>query len=435
MAKLHGKRNTVLAGSLVLMAIVGCLVAIIVLGGALEVLGKREYIVRFPMETGVGGLVEGSAVQVGGFEVGAVRNVTPVIQDGVFAEALDVHISIDDRVRFRQGARGLLQRPLVGGLSSINFRNLGDPDAPVLDEGAVLPGAVAPAEILASAGYGERQADALRELIEAAREGAANFRDVSTRLRDDVTPRIDNIFASVENDYPTWSQDVTATLDSVNRATTRAPDIAQDIETAINSIRQDANRATDAIVSNGAAFEDTLATMTGFIDELEQSRNSAESFLRQLDEDLAPAALTLVQDTQNAIAEADAVVERAAAVLGEQSPTIRRTLANVRLASQELRFFTAEVRRSPWRLLYRPDQRELEYELLYDTARRYAAAIADLRETTASLEAVLASDNPRLAGEGADVEQLVNSINDAAERYRQAEQLFMDELMQRAGDD
>ncbi len=430
MAKLHGRRNNVLAGTLVILAIVGATFAIILLGGALDVLGKRQYMVRFPLDIGVGGLVEGSAVQVGGLEVGAVREVRPVVDDGAFTGFIDVEIAVDDRVVFRHGAEALLQKPLVGGLSSINFMGLGESAAAVVEPDEIIPGRIAPPEILASAGYGEAQAQALRALIDAAAEGAENFRAISSSLRDSTLPRIDRLTERVDADYPLWSQNVTSTLESVNATAERAPDIADGVRDAIETVRTNAGRATDAIVSNGAAFERTLAEMTAFLDQLEQSRRSAEGFLRQLDEDVAPRATAFLDESREAVEDAGAALERAQSIMGEQSPQIRRSLANFRIASQELRFMTAEVRRSPWRLLYRPDARELEYELLYESARTYAAAVTNLRAATESLEAVISADNPRLAAEGADLAQLKAEVVRAFENYETAQRRFMDELME-----
>jgi ABC-type transporter Mla subunit MlaD len=379
------------------------------------------------MSVGIGGLVPGSAVQVGGLEVGAVAEVRPVLDDGVFSEELDVVIAVDDRVRFRDGAEALLQKPLVGGLSSINFASLGDPNASELDEGDVMPGRISPPELLASAGYGESQALALRQLIDAAARGAGNFEAISQDIRDSLVPRANTVVERVERDYPLWAEDVTATLDNVNTAAERAPDIAEKVEATIDTISENTGRATDAIVSNGEAFESTLAELTAFLDDLAASRQSAESFLRQLDEEIAPQASAFLEDADDALTDAGDALERANSALAEQEPNVRQTLANLRIASQEVRYLTAEVRRSPWRLIYRPDQRELEYELLYDAARSYAAAVTNLRAATESLEATLATD--RLPDDADRLAELKANVESAFASFERAQVRFMTELM------
>ncbi|MFI4871167.1 MAG: hypothetical protein ACIARQ_05090, partial [Phycisphaerales bacterium JB061] len=99
-------------------------------------------------------------------------------------------------------------------------------------------------------------------------------------------------------------------------------------------------------------------------------------------------------------------------------PGILRTLANARLASDQLRLATIEIRRNPWKLLARPDTKELREELFYDAARVYATAASDLQDAGASLEAILA--RPGGADED-EIRALTEELKSAMARYKQAE--------------
>jgi hypothetical protein len=107
-------------------------------------------------------------------------------------------------------------------------------------------------------------------------------------------------------------------------------------------------------------------------------------------------------------------------------------MANFRLASDQLKLTMMEVRRAPWRLLYRPDTKELQYELLYDSARAYATAVSDLRAATESLEAAQAAGGARPATEGATIDELIDQVRRALDAYRLTEEKFVNLLLEKA---
>ena len=91
---MRGTRNNLLAGALVLSCAFGAVVIVVILGGALESLGKREYRVRFTIADGVTGLEAGSRVLVGGRPVGVVRGLDFEIGQTGEADGVSVVISV-----------------------------------------------------------------------------------------------------------------------------------------------------------------------------------------------------------------------------------------------------------------------------------------------------------------------------------------------------
>ena len=132
----------------------------------------------------------------------------------------------------------------------------------------------------------------------------------------------------------------------------------------------------------------------------------------------------LLEDGRAGVADARGTLADVDSLFKEQTPEIRRTMANARLASDQLRLTLGEVRRSPWRLLYRPDQKELEFELLYDATRSYASAVSDLRAASESLQAVSTSGRSETA-DGESIESLLTGMAEAFSKYETAEQRFL----------
>ena len=86
-----------------------------------------------------------------------------------------------------------------------------------------------------------------------------------------------------------------------------------------------------------------------------------------------------------------------------------------------------EVRRSPWRLLYKPDKKELETDNLYDAARSFAMAASAVDSATQSLEAIQLDSNeadPEL------LEKMLENLRALFDRYTDAESTFWEALNQ-----
>ena len=103
----------------------------------------------------------------------------------------------------------------------------------------------------------------------------------------------------------------------------------------------------------------------------------------------------------------------------EESPGVRRTLSSARLAADQLKHATAEIRQSPWRLLQRPTTRELESELIYNAAAMLSSAASDLQTASAALRTVDQSASDE------DVARLVGDVTKAMGAYREAEAALM----------
>ena len=106
-------------------------------------------------------------------------------------------------------------------------------------------------------------------------------------------------------------------------------------------------------------------------------------------------------------------------VVGQRS-VVERALANTQLTSAQMKLAAIEVRRSPWRLLYKPDEIELSTDNIYDAARSFALAAGALDTTAQSLQAVAQSravDDPRFA-------EMVQYLEAVFLKFKDAENTF-----------
>ncbi|HRJ49422.1 MAG TPA: hypothetical protein PKU91_02745, partial [Phycisphaerales bacterium] len=123
----------------------------------------------------------------------------------------------------------------------------------------------------------------------------------------------------------------------------------------------------------------------------------------------------------------ESLATRLDTIVATESSTVRRTMANARLASDQLKLAMMEIRAQPWRLLVQPDTKELQQQLLYDSARSYASALSDLRASATALETITAS-GVRPGIDPAEVARLKRELDEALERYRVAESRLFEQI-------
>lgn len=406
---MRGGRNNLLAGMLVVVCILTAVVVIVMLGGGLERLGKQDYAVRFSVVEGATGLEKGSRVMVGGQQVGVVKFIEFEIDADGSATGVGVTITVDKKIKLQRGAVALLISPLLGGSGTINFQTTGD-GAP-LGANDVIEGRIAPPTMLAQAGYGEEQANQVRNIIRNVNEASEKI----NTFMDDA--RV--IGGDVRAKWPDWSARLDSILKNSDDTMAKGPGIAQSIEDRVASVREIVDLARDYLVENRQGVRDTITSFKNI-------GGDGEKFMARLNNELVDKAAGFLDEGRSALKNADEAFASAKGLLDEQSPNIRRTMANFRLASDQLTATLGEVRRSPWRLLYRPDKRELEYELLYDSARSYAAAVSDLRTAAETLHVL--STGPAAAGDAARAADVARQLDGSFDKYKEAETEFLRQI-------
>jgi ABC-type transporter Mla subunit MlaD len=436
MAPSSVSKNNVIAGIFVIAGIVLAVAVSIMVSGAERWLARTHtYYVRFDLVQGTYGLKSGSIVTLAGQPVGRVTGVEfhRPAGPGSPPEAVDIEISLRADVQLFEDAMVFLERPLLGNLSSINIGSIGEgrveqPQGgdPRLQPGEVLHGSLAPPAFLAQAGYGQEQIQQFRQMIGHASDAVDRINRLTERIVAEADPALAGIRAAVDDinvvtgefreKTPQWTARVDTVLEQAERTATRLEPIADQVsstiahaDAAIADLRQaiEANRpALDRIMAN--IDEAALRVNQESIDRLNSALASAQSGAEQIGE--AGRSLN--------------------AMMQEQLPNVRRILANLRLAADQIKLAGTEVRRNPWRLLYQPGTRELESELFYDAARTYAEAVSDLRAASESLEAISRATIPETIDEQLAAD-LHRRLLESFAAYREAEQRLLDQMIRR----
>jgi len=418
----RGSRNNILAGVFVLGSVLLATFIVIVLSDLDELLTPMHtYTVQFSLADGAEGLGSGSLVKVGGQPVGRVVGWRFELGPNREPTGVNVEIKVRRDLVLYEDAKAYLVMPLLGSNSQINIPYPGDGStvaqaqgaSPRLEPGETLRGELAAPSFLAQAGYGEEQRRQVQEIIRNVNRAAERIDSIAARVQTELDPTVTQIRGIIDDaraissdaraQWPTWRDRVCEIVDAVRDAVAEARQVLAD---------------------NRQRIDSTLRN----IEELSAKANT-EGWQQVQD---------LLARGQRGVDEFAALAERANSLMAESAPQLRTIVANARLASDQLKLTSAEVRAAPWKLLSKPTGRkELENEALYDAARQYALAVSDLRAASASLESVTAAQaaadgQPTTPMQREQVDRLLSEVQAAFERYERAERAFLSRLTGRS---
>ena len=404
-------RNNVRAGIFVTVAIALALGVVLVLTEAWSSLQPmRNYTVSFDVRSGIADLSVGSKVKVGGVPMGRVTAVKPQTTEDPL-RAIHVGIEVDPKVRMYENAIIVLTSPLLGSEAWLDIPSVGDPSGgqPLIDGGMV---AAADSPGLLSLLLGPSNAPSGRNIIRNVEEFSAFLATIEDEYGSRVAPAIDEARALLNRvqheDWPRWAAAVDQIMTSVNSAAERL----------------------DSLVGHGQEIvtesREPISRIVGNLDEASADVNAIAERVR--DETIDQVA-ALLQRGQEGIDAFSSAMRTADAELHAAVPQIQDTLANATLASQQLKLATVEVRRSPWKLLYRPSADELDHELLYEAARSFALAVADLKAASASMDRVVGMMPQPTGDDAATLKRLQQHLLDSFATYQKAQQQLIDVLL------
>lgn len=424
------KANNVMAGLFLVGSLVAAIVVSAIISG-IDFESRSDYTVRFSLADGAAGLRPGSPVTLGGQRIGSVTHVDFYREPTSRRPgAVEVGVRILADIPLFNDALVVMERPLFGANSVVDFVSAGGgPGSARLEEGGVIRGVLAPPPFLAQAGFGPEQRNALREIL----DGITDTVKRTNELLDRVAPEVDPAVAEVRETITAARDTATALRDRMERWGGTTERVLGRVEETSDRLPGLVDRTDDLLDTAKLAVDESREAIERVRDTVDENRprvdrifEHTESIVRGVDEEGVPAFLALVEKGTEELGRAGDAIARVDGALAEELPGLRRAMANARLASEQLRLTTVEVRAQPWRLLIRPTTRELERQLMYDSARSYASAVSDLRAASEALEAAIA------AGAGRDAERmrmLSERLETAFEEYENAERELLDQFV------
>lgn len=379
------QRNELAAGLFILVSIALIIGVVIGVKGLTTLTeSTRSYRARFALDADVGGLQPGAEVRLGGTRAGTVRAVG-IETDPHGVTSIVVEFTLASRFVVRDDAVVRIREALTGA-PVLNIESLGA--GTPLAEGGTLPGQ--PGAISSALSTLAEVAPDVRQVVNEIRGMVGEIRgdsiprahallDSATRTADSLRETSDRARALVEH----VDAKVDPVIDRYNAVADRSAEAAAHLRDILGDTKTDFRATMSNLNAASGAFNERLPKLFDRIDEVAASvrvtLGTAETALREI-KDAATTAKDATADARSLLVSNRGRID--AMIL-----SLRNTASNLENAS-------AEVRRSPWRLLYQPRGEELSNLDLFDTARQFAVGATQLNDAATALRDAL--DDPRV---------------------------------------
>lgn len=418
-------RNNIRAGVFVSIALLLALATIIAVTDAWRALFYRmhEYRVTFNVASGVNNLKQGSEVRVGGVLFGDVTKIEPLIDDGQPFNTIEVTFRLDDRISLFSDAKVFVTSPLIGSEAWLSIPFVGNPT-----KGEPMDGMIEGSESVGmlTTLLGPANAAKANEMVENTRKFSVFLKDVPAEYDQRVVPILDDAGEAVKDirglastirhdNWPGWSDRVDQVMTWAGDATVKLDavfDEGQGLLADARGMVNDNRPQIDTIVDHAEVASENIRDASDHINT--ETLAKVDKFL----------------DTgQEGIESAKTVIETIGQDYDRWAVDVSDALADLRLTGQQLKLASIEVRRSPWKLLYRPSADELEHEQLYEAARAFASAAADLKAASASAQRILDNHADQLVEDQEAFERLQDYLLGSIDRYDKAQRDLFDVLL------
>jgi len=369
----------------------------------------------YTLADGVEGLKPGATVKLGGVPVGSVIKIADRIEDGRVTGQV-VTIQLPERYRIHQDAVIELEKPPIGSGTALNIRDVGIGEV-YREDGPPLQGRRSGSDLvkdmIRELGIKEQQKQQLRTIIERVASVMQQADETFPEVRGKVNDVLDRAAPAVD-DARAVASDTRQVVADFKQRSGGWFDRADRITTNVDRASAD---VSELVTEQGPVVRETIDNAKAGVDNFRAvSQRVREQTMDQVESAIA--------DARGAMDNASQTIDRVKLFVDQQRPVLERALASFQLTAAQLKLASIEIRRSPWRLLYRPKEQELESDNLYDAARSFAQAAEVLDATAESLEATARQDD--ISRE--EIQRMIDRLERLFAEYDKAEQKFWDAL-------
>jgi uncharacterized phage infection (PIP) family protein YhgE len=294
----------------------------------------------------------GSKVRLGGVVVGSVTLVNPRVEGETPTSSIDVTFEIDNQYKLYSNADIHTQVGLLGTgawleITSVGNGVLATSETELIGVSDTLIGQFVglDAEVDIS-----KTLESLRIISEVISEekGALNLLigfEEAQSIRDSIDSAnsalksIDSIVSSTETAWPNWQESVSTILTDSRDLPSKMSDTLSDVKSAVQDVRKN-----------------VLPNVEHAMSSLKESMKSLESISKTYQK-RAPSWSSKISNIVNNV---ESITERAKGLI-------------------------EEIAGSPWKLIYRPKDKDIIYEQLNNASWQLRAVLSELRQTASEL--------------------------------------------------
>jgi len=352
----------------------------------------HQYNVTFTVADGVGTLATGSKVQLGGVIIGQVNTVTPVVVKDEPTTNINVSFEIDKQFSLYSNASIQSRAGLLGSTGWLEISNVGNGE--IATSATQLLGST---ETMMTQLLGRdaevnisKSLKALRKITEAlSNDGGALTMLLGQEESDSLNNAIQSAKSSLES--------LGAILESTGTAW---PDWESSITTILTDSKALPARLDSTLKSVQEMVQDVRTNILPDVEQSMQSLKAAMQNLEAMSSTYKKSSPQWASKISNIIQNANQISERAERAIDEISA-------------------------SPWRLLYRPTDREIAYEQLQAASWQLLTALSDLKESASMLQEASVSPNAPV-----DAASIAETLQESADAFEKARLKILEEMKQ-----
>ena len=121
--------------------------------------------------------------------------------------------------------------------------------------------------------------------------------------------------------------------------------------------------------------------------------------------------------------------EGAGAIVSVNRENIDEIIDNMGQVAANLKSASKEIRRNPWRLLYRPDKAEERSRNIHDAARSFSNGASQLDQALAKLKGLAAANPKGIPANDPELKKIAEQIKNTFDKFTDAEKALWKELL------
>lgn len=342
----------------------------------------------FHLSDNIGGLGIGDEVRIGGYGVGQVQDIELIEAAAGDANAqpqIQVTLKIPSKYQVRENAVLRIETTFTGQ-SVLNFETLGT--GQVLADSQPITGSP----------------DKLSQLMASLSGSASDVRQITTDVRTTTVPRLNETIEKYKDLAILAHHQVDPEQDKSIGQTTRQ--MMAEVRDLLGDTKGDIRSTIASLATATGALKDKLPSILTRTDEL----------LAKFDSAMTKADQT-IDNLRITSEHAKAIGQSTRSLIVQNKSKFDALAASLKTTGDNLKAASAEIRRSPWRLLYKPAPGEMANLNLFDAARQFAEGASDLNEASAALRDATADPDAKPE----TITKLLENLDQSFAKFQAAE--------------
>lgn len=409
--------------------------------------GGQKFVVRFPADQITARLKKGGEVVCGGQNVGSITSIRLQEEPGKNGTpALYVYVTaqVESVVGLRDDCKIVPGEPLLGEVSKLEIRDRGigrpvSAERPI--DGKATPGINASIGLLAEQ-LDPKKKDSLISMIRGQLDvdNAVSLVAKIHKSLDDLNVVTRNVSLQLNpGQRDVLLSKLHAVLDNINSATgylrdqvdaKRSEAVLAKVHVALDSLNKALATTSSMLEENRQPIGQTVAYVRNTARMLDE--RIAARIAEQLDVNNAASLLADVHGAMdrlnNSLEDMNKITGTGREVIVSNKDMINKTVANLKETSEALKAGIKEVARNPWRLLYKPTEQESKEMKVFDAARSFADAAAQLDDSIVRLKSIVDARGGQIRSDDKELINLRDALQHSVEQFGQAEQALWKQL-------